>query len=102
MFPLPRWSTSSLTELNKLFVRTRLIKCGYFLPQPAELVSAAYSSTVFDTYNGWGVGCLGEKATTDASDGYINEFRLSVGVARWTANFTVPALPYGALAGSVA
>jgi len=28
-------------------------------------------------------------------DGYIDEFRLSIGTPRWTSNFTPPAYPYG-------
>lgn len=30
----------------------------------------------------------------DGLDGYIDEFRISKGIARWTANFTPPTAPY--------
>jgi len=41
----------------------------------------------------WGVGEQGN--LTDLGwNGWIDEFRLSVGIARWTANFTPPTAPY--------
>jgi hypothetical protein len=39
--------------------------------------------------------CIGNRRMTDGSfNGYIDEFRLSKGIARWTADFTVPASAY--------
>lgn len=52
------------------------------------------SGTINDSANAYGVGCLGEY-TLNCFYGYISEFRLSVGTARWTANFTPPTIPYG-------
>ena len=37
---------------------------------------------------------IGTQSTTDFI-GYIDELRISKGIARWTANFTPPSLPYG-------
>lgn len=53
----------------------------------------AFSSTVQDSANAYGVGGLGEFATS-LFNGFIDEFRLSVGTARWTANFTPPSAAY--------
>jgi hypothetical protein len=36
----------------------------------------------------------GGAAAASGFIGFIDEFRLSVGIARWTANFTPPAFPY--------
>ncbi|MGE5416831.1 MAG: Ig-like domain-containing protein [Acidobacteriota bacterium] len=38
---------------------------------------------------------IGSYGTTHYFDGYIDEFRVSKGIARWIDDFTVPAIPYG-------
>ena len=46
-----------------------------------------------DSPSKFSVGRVGE-FTTLTWNGFIDEFRLSVGIARWTANFAPPAAPY--------
>jgi hypothetical protein len=41
----------------------------------------------------FGIGSLGEYAVSRLY-GYIDEFRISVGIARWTADFTPPSSEY--------
>jgi hypothetical protein len=48
---------------------------------------------VQNSSNAWSVGRLGEYATAPWN-GSIDEFRLSVGIARWTTNFIPPTRPY--------
>lgn len=55
--------------------------------------SDTFSSAVFNPTSVLGVGCLGAY-TSLHWNGSIDEFRLSVGVARWTANFTPPTAEY--------
>jgi len=43
-----------------------------------------------------------EAAGTYYLNGWIDEFRISKGIARWTANFTPPTAPYGATSGAIA
>ncbi len=40
------------------------------------------------------IGTLDENDTLSRFNGYIDEFRFSNGIARWTSNFTPPTAPY--------
>src|SRR5262245_7203874 len=60
--------------------------------------SAAFSGTLPDSSSNLRVGAAGEDTTTPWN-GWIDEFRIS-NVARWTAAFTVPTLPYNFGAGA--
>lgn len=64
-----------------------------FLNGVQEGGDVAFASAIQDSANAYAVGGLGEVATL-LWNGFIDEFRLSVGVARWTANFTPPTAPY--------
>lgn len=59
-----------------------------------SVASSAISGSINDSSNNFTVGQAGE-ATVNPFTGYIDEFRLSVGIARWTSNFTPPTAPYG-------
>jgi hypothetical protein len=74
------------------FVRTGNV-LKLFLDGVQEGGDVAFASAVFDSANKLGVGCMGEIATL-TWNGSLDQFRMSVGVARWTANFTPPAGPY--------
>lgn len=64
-----------------------------FLDGIQEGGNAAIIGTVNDSPNAFAVGRLGEAAGQDWL-GWIDEFRLSVGIARWTANFSPPSAAY--------
>jgi hypothetical protein len=55
--------------------------------------NVAFTGSVVDSANKFAVGRFGE-FTTLTWNGFIDEFRLSVGIARWTANFTPPTAAY--------
>jgi hypothetical protein len=55
--------------------------------------SDTFTGSVDSTTGGLAVGRLGDEAGNEWT-GSVDEFRLSVGVARWTANFTPPAGAY--------
>jgi hypothetical protein len=53
----------------------------------------AFTTAINDSANAFGIGCAGASSTL-TFNGFIDEFRLSVGTSRWTANFAPPAAPY--------
>lgn len=53
----------------------------------------SFSSSVFDSSSTYSVGRLGA-ITTLNWNGSIDEFRLSVGIARWGGGFILPHVPY--------
>jgi hypothetical protein len=59
----------------------------------AEGGTATIAGSINDSGESWHVGR--QAAAGTGYSGYIDEFRLSVGIARWTANFTPPINPYG-------
>jgi len=56
------------------------------------------TDSIFDSTTSLRLGCIyvsGVIYPPNSMDGYIDEFRFSVGTPRWTSNFTPPAYPYG-------
>ena len=53
----------------------------------------AFSGTLWNSSSNLAIGTLGGYVAHPFY-GYIDEFRLSVGIARWTANFTLPTAEY--------
>lgn len=89
-------STSAFTHLA--FVRSGST-CMMFIngSQTGSSVAATITGSVFDSSYLWAIGALGQfTAVGTAWDGFLDECRLSIGVARWTANFTPPVAPYDA------
>lgn len=64
-----------------------------FIDGVQEGGDVAFTGTVTDSADTFSVGRAG--AATANWNGFIDEFRLSVGIARWTANFTPPTSQYG-------
>lgn len=58
--------------------------------------SGSIGGTPNDSTNNWSIGRAGE-ITTTTWNGWLDELRLSVGIARWkgTGSFTPPPCPYG-------
>lgn len=55
--------------------------------------SVALAGAVSDGTGDWSIGRIGA-FPSNPSSAFFDEFRLSVGVARWTANFAPPDAPY--------
>jgi len=56
--------------------------------------STSIPDAVNDRSNNWSVGRIGDNTSFTASSCKFDEFRLSVGIARWTSNFTPPVAAY--------
>lgn len=93
-------STSEFTDaLNPGFHHLAFVRIGnvikMFLDGVQEGGDVAFSGTVPDVAETLVIGAR-DDVPTSPWVGWIDEFRLSVGVARWTANFTPPTAAYEA------
>lgn len=95
--PVNTVSLVGATSLNgsSSFVHIALTKSGttarLFLNGVAD-GSATVSNPMNDGNGNWSVGRVGLNGTAGSNN--IDEFRLSIGAARWTSNFTPPIGPY--------
>jgi hypothetical protein len=86
-------TTQFTNALNTGWHHLALVRTGnilrLFLDGVQEGGDVAFTATVNDSANQFSVGRPGEQAGNEWN-GNMDEFRLSVGIARWTANFTPP------------
>lgn len=71
-----------------------------FFVDGAQIGSTFNISTdiIFNSTTNFRLGCIyvaGTIFSSNSLEGYIDEFRFSVGTPRWISNFTPPTLPYG-------
>lgn len=74
-----------------------LVKNGttYTIYKNGTSIGSTTDADVMANYTGtFGIGYDGNSSTSPLN-GWIDEFRVSKGIARWTANFTPPSAPYG-------
>ncbi len=91
----PVTGTTAITSIgwhHAAFIRTGNI-LRLFLDGVQEGGDVAFSGTVNSSASPLAIGRIGAFPTL-SFNGYIDEFRLSIGVARWTSNFTPPNSPY--------
>jgi len=67
-----------------------------FIDGVQEGGDVAITGSINDSANQFAIGALGE-LTVQTWNGLIDEFRYSVGVARWTSNFTPPTAAYNSV-----
>lgn len=64
-----------------------------FIDGGLDSANVSFTGAVNSSANNFSIGRNGEAAASGWV-GFIDEFRLSVGIARWTSNFTPPNAPY--------
>lgn len=67
-----------------------------YLNGVSQTTKGTFSGSTNDATGLWTIGAWSSVATGGFFNGWIDEFRISKGIARWTANFTPPTSPYGA------
>lgn len=66
---------------------------GFLFVNGTQEATTSMPNPMWDGNSDWSIGRLGA-STSSPSSFYFDEFRLSVGIARWTSNFSVPTGPY--------
>lgn len=100
------FTVTGTTEFNNAtntgFHHVALVRSGdelFLYIDGTEEDSVAITGTVNDSSDDFRIGAAGE-VTSNPWTGHIDEFRLSVGVARWTDTFTPPTVQYNWGAGA--
>jgi hypothetical protein len=92
-------TTQFTNAVNTGWHHVALVRTGnilkLFIDGAQEGGDGALTGSVPNSTAGLAIGIRGDGATTSPWNGWIDEFRLSVGIARWTSAFTVPHGPYG-------
>jgi len=88
----PSWAPSNDTWYHVAVVRTASTVKVFI--DGVQLGSDISDSTDLSTTDGVFVAAW-SGATGESFNGWIDEFRVSKGIARWTSNFTVPSVAYG-------
>ncbi len=89
LLPLNTWNHVALVRYNGV---TKIYLNGVADP-------VTYSGSYTDSHAGFSIGDVYDPSISInyyTSSAYLQEFRLSQGIARWTSNFIPPSLPYGA------
>jgi hypothetical protein len=86
------WTPSLNTWYHVAFVRASGV-CNIYVNGTA-LSKTADNSPDLDIPNVAGDLFIGGKSGFGFIEGYMDELRISKGIARWTANFTPPTLEY--------
>lgn len=91
------FATSTTTTGTGVWYHTAMVRSGtwgYLFINGTLQGSAVVSGSINAVGTSLCIGRLGDY-NGRYFNGYIDEFRISCGTARWTADFTVPISPYG-------
>jgi|GEM_PF-984894 len=95
------YNASSLTAINDTnWHHIAVVRSGNSLKVALDGVFGSAVDVTGITYTDspgvFGIGQAGDYASGSRHSGWIDEFRVSKGIARWTSNFTPPTEPYSA------
>ncbi|HUV84134.1 MAG TPA: LamG-like jellyroll fold domain-containing protein, partial [Methanosarcinales archaeon] len=88
------WSPSANTWYHIAFVRSST-SIYIFIGGTSQSLTATTAVSTNSFVNVAGIMKVGTQDETNNVNGWIDEFRVSKGIARWTANFTPPTRAYG-------
>jgi hypothetical protein len=98
-------TTQFTNAVNTGFHHLAFVRSGntlkLFIDGVQEGGNVSISGTINDSSTVFGVGTTGALTASNTWNGNIDEFRLSVGIARWTAAFTPPQKNYDTAANGV-
>ncbi|MBU2702258.1 hypothetical protein Ga0466249_003385 [Sporomusaceae bacterium BoRhaA] len=95
------WDAASAVSMGSIMLNSwthyAVVRHGstFYTFQNGTLISTATSS--LSIYVPTGTPCIGSYYSGYWFPGYIDEFRVSKGIARWTSNFIPPTAPYSPL-----